>query len=285
MEGKKIRVNEYNLTYGKETVYINMYGAFKNKKNGNKYAIYSYENKNKLNYGTFFQRGKEAVIMTSKEDISEIIKEFTESLLNSEQTDKYEVISLKEIETVQIIDESTSDIQVDLNKLKDLTIPKIVIKEEKEEVKNKKPISIAAIFFAVFIMVVIAFFVLNPEVIIGKNKSYSCTKKYSHKTLPAEVTEEIELTFNGKGNVINIDKTSDYLFTNQERYGVFKEKSEFYQYMDEGDSYKLIDEESKYRVFSNIDVEENDLIPKTEDELISYYGEKEYTCKVVDINE
>ena len=68
MIGKKLRVNDYKLTYGQETLYINMYGAFKNKKSGNKYAIYSYENKNKLNYGSFFQRGKEAVIMTSKEN-------------------------------------------------------------------------------------------------------------------------------------------------------------------------------------------------------------------------
>lgn len=285
MQGKRLRVNEYKLTYGQETIYINMYGAFKNNKNGNKYAIYSYENKNKLHYGTFFKRGKEAVIMSSKEDISEMIKEFTKSLLNSSENEKYEILSLNEIETVQIIDEHKSDVAIDLNKLKDLTIPKIVVKEEKEENKNKKPISISGIFFTLFIIVVIAFFFVNPEIIIGKNKNYSCIKNYSHKNLPASVTEKIELTFSGKGNVINIDKITDYEFTNTERYQSFKERSEFYQYMDEGDTYKLIDAESKYRVFSSIKIEDNELIPKTEDELISYYGEKEYTCKVVDINE
>lgn len=284
MQGKRLRVNEYKLTYGQETIYINMYGAFKNKKNGNKYAIYSYENKNKLNYGTFFQRGKEAVIMSSKEDISEMIKEFTESLLNSSENEKYEILSLNEIETVQIIDEHKSDITVDLNKLKDITIPKIVIKEEKEETKNKKPISIAGLFFTLFVIVVIAFFFVNPEVIIGKDKNYSCTKNYSHKNLPASVEEEIQLTFNGKGSIITIDKIADYKFTDLKRYQEFKEKSEFYQYMDEGDTYKLIDEELKYRLFSSIDVD-NNIIPKEEKELIEYYQDKEYTCKVVDVNE
>ena len=61
MNGKTLRLNDFKLTYGQETTYINMYAAFKNKKSGNKYAIYSYENKNKLNYGTFHQRDKEAV--------------------------------------------------------------------------------------------------------------------------------------------------------------------------------------------------------------------------------
>lgn len=285
MKGKRLRVNEYKLTYGQETVHINIYGAFKNNKNGNKYAIYSYENKKELHYGTFFYRGKEAVIMSSKEDISEMIKEFTEILLNSSENKKYEILSLNEIESVQIIDEHKSDINVDLNKLKDLTIPKIEVKEEKKETKSKKPISISGIFFTLFVIVVIAFFFVNPEIIIGKDKNYSCIKNYSHKNLPASITEEIELTFNGKGNVINIDKITDYKFTNTERYQTFKEKSEFYQYMEAGDTYKLIDEESKYRLFSTTEVENNELIPKTEDELISYYQDKEYTCKVVDINE
>jgi len=285
MQGKRLRVNEYKLTYGQETMYINMYGAFKNKKNGNKYTIYSYENKNKLHYGTFFQRGKEAVIMSSKEDISEIIKEFTESLLNSSENEKYEILSLNEIETAQIIDEHKLNIAVDLNKLKDLTIPKIIVKEEKEENKDKKPVSIAGIFFTLFVIVVIAFFFVNPEVIMGKDKNYFCTKSYSHKSLPAEVYEELLITFNGKGEVINIDKTSDYKFTNPDRYKEFVDKSEIYQYMNEGDTYKLIEVESKYRVFSNIKIEETELIPKKEDELISYYQKNEYTCKVVDISE
>ena len=46
MIGKKIKVNDYKFTYGQETVVVNLYGAFKNIKNGNKYAIYSYDNNN-----------------------------------------------------------------------------------------------------------------------------------------------------------------------------------------------------------------------------------------------
>jgi len=284
MIGKKLRVNDYKLTYGQETLYINMYGAFKYNKNGNKYAIYSYENKNKLNYGSFFQRGKETVIMTSKEDPKDIIKDFVTSILNNEENEKFEIIPLNEIETVQIIDEHTNNIEVDLIKLNELTMPKPVVEIE-DPTKNKKPISIAALFFTIFILVVIAFFFVNPEVIIGKDRNYSCTKNYTHQKLPASVSEEILLTFNGKGNVTNIDVTADYKFTDIAYYGEFKDKSYFYQYMEEGDSYKLIDEEYTYRVFSNIEPTDDNFLPSKESELISYYEQNNYTCKVVEIDE
>jgi len=284
MNGKRLRVNDFKLTYGQETIYINMYAAFKNKKNGNKYAIYSYENKNKLNYGTFHQRDKEAVIMTSKENPSDIIKEYTESLLEGNKNDKYETILLKEIETVQIIDEYTNEKVTDLNQLKDLTIPKEIKKEETK--KKKKSISIATTFFALFILVVIAFFFVNPEVIVGKDKYYTCKKSYLHKTLPASVTEEITLTFSGQKKIKSIKLTKDYIFNNTSYYQKFKEKNYYYQYMEEGDTYKLIDEKYTYRLFSSIDTKNEEyFLPVEEQELISYYENENYTCRRVEVNE
>lgn len=286
MIGKKIKVNDYKFTYGQETVHINVYGAFKNTKSGNKYAIYSYENNNnKLFYGSFFQRGKEAVIMTSKENPKEIVKEFVDSILNETKNEKFEIISLEDISTVQIIDEHQVDYQVDIPKLYDLTIPKPIVKEEKEPTKKKKSFSIAWFFFIVFLLVVIAFFIFNPEVIMGKNKVYSCTKSYIHKTLPSSVTEEISLTFNGKGLIEDIEITTDYSFNDTKYYNEFKDKSYFYQYMEEGDTYKFIDEDYTYRLFSKIDTTEEYFLPTEETELVSYYQDKDYTCKRVEVDE
>lgn len=286
MIGKKIKVNDYKFTYGQETIYLNVYGAFKNTRSGNKYAMYSYENNNKkLYYGSFFQRGKEAVIMTSKENPKEIIKEFVDSIINQTKNDKFEIISLNEITSIEIIDEVLFDIPVDILKLHDLTIPKPVVKEENETSKKKKPFSIAWFFFIIFLLVIIAFFFFNPEVILGENINYVCTKSYIHKTLPASVTEEISLTFSGKGNIKNIDVTMNYSFNNTNYYSEFKDKSYFYKYMEEGDTYKFVDESYTYRVFSNINTEEEYFLPTEKTELVSYYQDKEYTCKVVDIDE
>lgn len=287
MNGKKLRLSEYKMTYGQETIYVNMYGVFKNKKNGNKYAIYSYENKNILNYGTFFQRNKEAVIMASKENPKEIIEDLVQKLLNEETINKYEPISLKDIETIEIIDEYTSDMKIELNKLKELTIPKpVVVEITPEPEQKKKPISFAWTFFTLFILVVIAFFLMNPELLIGNDIHYSCSKNYLHKKLPASVKEDIEITISGLGKIKTIDKTTEHTFSDKSYYQEFKEKSYYYQYMEEGDTYKLIDEEYKYRLFSDIDINsEDNLLPTNEDELISYYKDKGYTCKRVEIYE
>lgn len=287
MIGKKVKVNDYKFTYGEETVYLELYGVFKNK-TGNKYAIYSYSAKpNKLFYGTYFERNNEAVIMASKENPKELAKEFTELVLSENYEDKFEIISLEKIDSVEIIDEYEADFNVDLNKLKDLTIPKPVEKKEKtEQKKERKPISLAVLFFVVFIIVVIAFFFLNPEVIIGKDKVYSCTKNYLHKKLPASVAEEVTLTFSGKSQVISIDLTTDYKFNNTNYYKEFRDKGYFYQYMEENDTYKFIEEKYTYRLFTNIDVESEEyFMPTEEQELINNFEEKGYTCKRVEINE
>lgn len=284
MNGKTLRLNDFKLTYGEQTAYINVYAAFKNKKNGNKYAIYSYENKNKLNYGTFHRRDKEVVIMTSKENPSDIIKEYVESLLEDNKSDKYEIIPLTELETIQVIDEYTSTLTIDLNKLKELTIPKEKDDTDEED-NNKKPISIATTFFVIFLLVVAAFFFVNPEVIIGKDKYYSCTKHYLHKTLPASVSEEISLTFSGKEEIKNIELTGDYVFNDVNYYQEFVDKSYYYQYMEEGDTYKLIEKEYTFRLFSKVDINNEYFLPTEEQELLNHYVEKGYTCKRVEINE
>lgn len=285
MNGKKIKLNDYKFTYGQETISLNVYSAFKDTKTSNKYVIYSYENNNnKLFYGTYFERNKEAVIMTSKDSPKEIVEDFITSLLENKENKRFETISLENIESVEVIDEYSADFEVDLNKLYDLTMPKPVI-QTKEEPKKKKPISIAAVFFFLFILVVIAFFFVNPEVIMGKNKEYKCTKTYFHECLPASVNEEISLVFNGRGKIISIDIISDYVFSDTVYYQEFKDKSYFYKYIEEGDTYKFEDSTYTYRLFSKVNTTEDFFLPTDEDGLTSYYEGNNYTCKVVETNE
>lgn len=285
MNGKKIKLNDYKFTYGQETISLNVYSAFKDTKTSNKYVIYSYENNNnKLFYGTYFERNKEAVIMTSKDSPKEIVEDFITSLLESKENKRFEIISLENIESVEVIDEYSVDFEVDLNKLYDLTMPKPVIQTE-EEPKKKKPISIAAVFFSLFIIVVVVFFFVNPEVIMGKNKEYKCTKTYFHTSLPASVNEEMSLVFNGRGKIISIDIISDYVFSDTAYYKEFKDKSYFYKYIDEGDTYKFEDSTYTYRLFSKVNTTEDFFLPTDEDGLTSYYEGNNYKCKVVETNE
>lgn len=280
MIGKQIRLNDYKFTYGRETIYLNVYGAFKNKKNGNKYVIYSYDN-NRLYFGSLFIRNKEIIVMIPKEDESEIVKKFTYSILDNKLSDDFEVISLDDIDSIQIIDETLCDFNVDMSKLYDITIPKP--KVEKEEIKPNKKISIASIFFVLLFVVIILFFFVNPEVIFGKNKEYSCTKSYLHDELPASVNEEVVLVFNGKDNINSIDVKTDYVFSDAQYYKDFKDKSYFYDYFKEGDTYKFEDTTYTYRLFSKIDTNEDYFMPSKLDDLVSYYKNNGYECKVVEV--
>lgn len=280
MIGKQIRLNDYKFTYGRETIYLNVYGAFKNKKNGNKYVIYSYDN-SRLYFGSLFIRNKEIIVMIPKEDESEIVKKFTYSILDNKLSDDFEAISLDDIDSIQIIDETLCDFNVDMSKLYDITIPKP--KVEKEENKPNKKISIASIFFVLFFVVIILFFFVNPEVIFGKNKEYSCTKSYLHDELPASVNEEVVLVFNGKDNINSIDVKTDYVFSDAQYYKDFKDKSYFYDYFKEGDTYKFEDTTYTYRLFSKIDTNEDYFMPSKLDDLVSYYRNNGYECKVVEV--
>lgn len=280
MIGKKIVVNDYKLTYGQETVYVNVYGAFKSNKNGNKYIIYSYDNI-KLYWGSLFIRNNELVVIISKEDSSEIVKKFILEVINGKLSDDFDIISLDNIQSIQIIDEMLCVFDVDMNKLYDATIPKVEV--IKEEVKEKKRISIANVFFVLFILVVAAFFFVNPEVIYGKNQKYICNKTYVHDKLPADINEEIELIFTSKDVINSIKITTECKFNDPEYYSEFSNKGYVYQYFDDADSYNQNDDNYTYRLFSSIDTKSDYFMPTGRDELISYYKDNGYDCRAVDI--
>ena len=48
MIGKVIMICDYKFTYGDEIIYINVFGAFRDVKSGNKYIVYSFLNKKTL---------------------------------------------------------------------------------------------------------------------------------------------------------------------------------------------------------------------------------------------
>lgn len=281
MNGKRIKINDFKFKYGQETIFINVFGAFKYKKNNNKYVVYSYDN-NKLCYGSLFIRNSEIVIMLSKNDDDSLVQRFLEDILNGNIDDDFEVISLDKIDSAQIIDEGIVNKSFDIDRLKDLTIPKKKIKEEIPENKKKKSLSISGIFFVLFLIVVVAFFFFNPEVIMGKDKNYICSREYIHKTLSINVKEEIKLTFNGRGKIKAASGTNDYVFNDINYYNKFKDSGEFYKYMDEGNTYKFIDKDKTYRVMDDMDNLNDYYSFEEEDLILEYYNEKNYECKKIE---
>ena len=281
MNGKRIKVNDFKFKYGQDTIFINVFGAFKYKKNNNKYVVYSYDN-SKLYYGSLFIRDNELVIMLSKNDSEDLIDKFLDDILNGNNDDNFEDISLDKITGAQIIDEGVINKKIDINKLDELTIPKKKVHEEAVENKKKKGISISGIFFVLFIVVVVAFFFFNPEVIMGKDKNYVCNIKYNHKTLSIPVIEKVKLTFNGKSKIKSSMVTYDYIFKSDSEYNKFKNSGEFYKYLNEGDTYKFIDKDKTYRVMFNINDLREYFSFEDEDSILEYYNEKDYKCNKIE---
>lgn len=279
MFGKVIKLNDYKFNFGQETIFLNVFAVFKSIKSGNKYIIYSYDNK-KLYCGSAFVKNNEIVVMISKSEDDSEIKNFVKELLEDNYQEKYEIISLDNVNSVQIIDEAVCDISVDINKLNDITIPKPKVKEE--VVTPKKRVNFTVLFLFVFILVVAAFFFFNPEVIMGKDVKYICSKSYNHDKLPALVNENTELLFNGKGVIQDIKLKSDYVFTDVNYYKEFRDKSYFYQYFSEGDTYKFEDNTYTYKLFSSVNTKEDFFLPTDKDGLIKHYQDDGYICKVVD---
>lgn len=279
MNGKVIKLNDYKFNFGQETVFLNVFAVFKSIKSGNKYIIYSYDNK-KLYCGSAFIKNNEIVVMVSKDENDDDINSFVKKLIDNNYQDEYEIISLDKVNSVQVIDEKICDVNVDIGKLNDITIPKpkVVL----EEVTPKKKINFTVIFLLAFILVVAMFFFFNPEVINGKNVKYVCNKSYNHDKLPASVNENIELEFNGHGTIIDIKVKSDYVFSDADYYKEFRDKSYFYQYFSDGDTYKFDDSTYTYKLFSSIDTKEDFFLPTNKDGLIKHYQDENYTCKVVD---
>ena len=284
MIGKVLKENDYKFEYGKETVYVNVFGGFKYKKNASKYIVYSYDN-NKLFYGNLFIRNDEIIVMTDKEDPSLIVKEFVSNILNNKKSDEFEIISLDKVKSIQIIDEASCDFDVDISKLKDLTISKLESVVQVEGKPKKRKFSIVGVgIFLVFAIITLFFFV-NPQFITGENKEYSCVKNYIHDKLPADVSEKVDLEFTSKGKIIDINIISDYQFNDSDYYTEFRDKNYFYQYFSDGDTYKFEDEDQIFRLFSKIDTEVDYFMPSDLDELIKYYEDNGYSCTLVEESE
>ena len=123
MNGKVIKLNDYKFNFGQETIFLNVFAVFKSIKNGNKYIIYSYDNK-KLYCGSAFVKNNEIIVMISKGENDDDIKKFVKELIDNNYQEEYEIISLDKVNSIQVIDEAICDIDVDINKLNDITIPK-----------------------------------------------------------------------------------------------------------------------------------------------------------------
>ena len=260
MNGKVLKVVEYNLTFGATDRYVNVYGVFKYTKNNNLYIIYSDPNPtyNYISYGSSYIKNNSILsLATTKKEEEEIVKEYIFKIINQEPTKDFEFISLDSIEEIEIIGSNKIEVKEDvLKSLINLTIPK----PKKEEIENqsikpkkKKFHKITFLLLIILISGSIYFFMTknNDKTTEVKDsiKTFICTKEYQSNTLDAKIKEENTYQFSLQENLEYIEGTKEYQFSSKDSYQDFIQNGTFNKYIEEDEKNSSFSQDEENNIF------------------------------------
>lgn len=287
MNGKTLKVVEYNLTFGSNARMVHVFGCFKYKKNNNLYLVYA-DVDSKIPivyYGSSHIKENSILSMEcrdSKEE--EIIKEYIFKVTNQEVLENFEMISLTDISGVEIISSNKLEVKEEvINSLVDLTIPKPEEKEREKTKEKPKKKKHKNLFIFLLILIVLGggylyFSTLSPKDQVSK--TIVCSKMYHHDKLNATVEEENTYNFNYQDSLESIDTVMVYQF-NEEDYLDFINKGTYYKYMPESDTEGGFDKDDdlyRFKIITKERVDSSYNKPTNYEEVFSYYKGEGYTC-------
>ena len=294
MNGKELKVVEYDLKFGQKPRMVNVFGVFKYKPNNNLYVVYADVDTNLsyVSYGSSHVKNDSILSMScNKDKDEEIIKEYIFKVTNKEEIDNFEIISLDDISGIEIISSNKLEIKKDvLDSLVKLTIP---VKEKKEDniekktPKKKKKSSLKfMLIFIIMLMIVSmgAYIFVMPKTEDNRVfKNIVCTKSYSHEDLiNVNVDEEKKFNFNNSDNLLNVDVTTIYNFNDEEVYLEFINKALYYKYMpddsDNNGGWVNNDDAHTFKMIEKINVDEDYDEPTRYEDVLSTLKKDGYTC-------
>ncbi len=285
--GKELKVIEYELSFGKAARIVNVYSVFRYKKNNNLYIIYGDidNNYNTIYYGSSHIKNTSVLSMSTKEEESEIIKEFIFKITGKEELDNFEIISLDNIDGIEIISSNHLELKPEIiSSLTDLTIPKKKEKVKQVEKKVKKRSGVGKLF-PIFIILIAAigiyyyFSTISHDNIV--TKTITCKKTSSENNLNASKEENNVYLFDINDTLKSVETTSIYHFNTKEDYENFIYNGTMYRYMPNdkfNGGYKQNDEEHSFTIIVKEEVNDNYRKPTNYEEVLSYYKRDGYTC-------
>lgn len=287
MSGKVLKVTQYNLEFGATDRFVNVFGCFKYKPTSNLYIIYTDKDTkyNIIYYGSGHLKNKSILSMKCR-DIkdAEIIKEYIFKLTNHEPLDNFEMISLDDIEEIEIIDSDKIEVKSEIiTSLTEITLPK-KDKKEATPVSNKKNKKFKKSLLLLIILMIIGvgsyyyFSTLTPKDTISKQ--IVCQKEYPHDTLNATVEETNTYNFNHQDSLERVDTTLIYQF-NEEDYQDFILKGTYYKYMPDSDTEGGWDKDDTtytFKVITKKSIDTSYNKPTAYEEVLTYYKAEGYTC-------
>lgn len=287
-QGKVLTIFSNDLQFGKSDRQVNIFGLFRFKENNTNYVVYAdvYDQYNIIYYATAHIKGENILALAAKkEEDNNIVKEYIFKLTNKEKLENYEMLSLDNIEYLEIIDFNKIEVKPEIvTTLINLVIPKEEKAIAKNNSKGKKTHSKTIILLLILIIFfyVGAFFLNNKpdQNIISKN--ILCKINYEHDELEAIFYEEKTFNFDNQDNLQNIDNLSQYVFKTSEDYQDFVNKGIYFKYQPEENNnggFTLDDETYTYKITYKEYIDDNYSYPTNYEEVLSYYKEKGYTCE------
>jgi len=285
--GKRIKVNDFQVQVGRDDHMLNVYAVFKEEKRGDLFVIYTDnydENKNKLHYGSVHMKPDTLVVIDVRGK-EEVIKEFTWKLLNDREQEGFNIIDIKEFERVEIVSSNELIVKSEvISKLADKTIQE---EEKKEEVvvKEKKSSRILFRGFGLALCVVIAFCIVNKDMITGKNIKYDCKNVYLDQEIGTN-REDIEyLAFDFNNNLTMRTITTKIIFDDEVKYQDYVSVATYYninsKFNEEDPKYVTDDVNKTVSIVEEVVLNENYNGKKNMDELLKELTEKNYQCTKV----
>lgn len=243
MNGKVLKVVEYNLEFGKQARMVNVFGVFRYLSNNNLYIIYRdvLQDYNYVSYGSSHVKGDTVLSMScNKEQDEEIIKEYIYKVTNKEKLSNFEIIDLSKITSIEIISSNNLEIkQSVLTDLIKLTIPQEKHKEvltDKRMSKKRSPVKTLLVLLVLILLFGGGFYFYSSlnssDTKIDKN--IVCTINYPHDEIASVTVFEEETFYFGNDDLLQtIKKNTRYKFSDEEEYLNFINKGLYYKYMPE----------------------------------------------------
>ena len=292
MNGKKLKVSEYELKFGESTKFVNVLGLIKYKPTNNLFVIYTDINPEYdiIYYGSSHIKNNSILSMSCKQETVEpLIKEYIYTIINKENHEKFQELSLEKIDQIEIISSNRIEIKKEiLNTLIDLAIPKPETSKVSPPQKAKKEIS-SPKKFSKYIILIFLIFLLSGTIYLfttnklTPNKSSSnkiiCQKEYQPKELKnVTTTEKLVFNFDNDDTLASVDSESNYKFKTKEDYISFVEKGLYNKYSDEQTEVNPIDSKLIIQFKKSETVDYLYSKPTNYEEVISYYTKDDYKC-------
>ena len=286
--GKKIKVNSFNLEFGKQAQITNVIAFYKYKEDNGLYAICCEDSNIKygiVNYGSAYIKENTLIIIGLKEPKQEMVQElFFKINEGKDITDNFEVQSLENVEFVELVSPNKVELKGEIVEKvisETIEVPQEE-KVEKEKTKtNKKKSSLPLILILLIIIGGASFYFFATQNNNKVYKSIVCTKTYQDKDYNMEVSEDNKYSFSQEDILEYVDKLSVYKFTDEDEYNDFMEKSLYYNYMPKENGGITPDNDNlSFSIVERVDATKSSYnLPTNYEEVIKYYKREGYTCE------